>query len=193
MSPADVKKRFERRLGHVVFGSRKWIETHLARVAADLPPGRVLEIGSGRQDLGTDAYSMRHIFGARHEVLLSDCNPDYGHLVVDVTQMEFDREFDAILCISVLEHVPAFWESGDRLYRALRPGGVLVVSVPMTFPYHDEPGDYWRFTKYGLRRALSAFDDVDIQHRGLARMPITLIAFARRPLDAAQVSEGEGP
>jgi len=177
---AATRRTLERRLGHLVFGSRRWIEKQLGAVAAELPPGRILEIGSGRQDLGTDAFSMRHIFQGRHEVVLSDINPEYGHLVVDITAMEFDREFDAILCISVLEHVPAFWEAFERLHRALRPGGLLVLSVPMAFPYHDEPDDFWRFTEHGLRRGLRAFDRVEIRHRGLAKIPFTVLALARR-------------
>jgi hypothetical protein len=35
--------------------------------------------------------------------------------------------------------------------RVLKPEGRIVVSVPFLFPIHDAPGDYWRFTKYGLR------------------------------------------
>lgn len=170
----------ERRVGHLIFGSRRWIEKHVAEVAGGLPTGRVLEIGSGRQDLGPDAYSMQHLFAPTCELVKSDLNPGFGHLVVDITTMEIEREFDAILCISVLEHVPNFWESFPRLYRALRPGGLLVLSVPMTFPYHDEPGDFWRFTEHGIRAALSEFERVDIRSRGLPRMPFTVLALARR-------------
>ena len=48
----------------VIFGSRKWIERQLAELAGELRGARILEIGSGRQDMGEDAYSFRHLFEA---------------------------------------------------------------------------------------------------------------------------------
>jgi SAM-dependent methyltransferase len=175
---AKVKSRVERGLGHVVFGSRNWITERISEVAATLPNARVLEIGSGRQDLGTDAYSMRSMFPATCDFVQSDFNPEFGHLVVDITSMEFDQEFDAILCLSVLEHVDRFWEAIPRMHRALRPGGKLILSVPMSFPYHDEPADYWRFTAYGVRLLLREFAEVSIQHKGPRRLPFALFAVA---------------
>jgi hypothetical protein len=51
----------------VIFGSRKWIGGQLAEVAADMHDARILEIGSGRQDMGEDAYSFRHLFDSGNE------------------------------------------------------------------------------------------------------------------------------
>lgn len=62
---------------------------------------------------------------------MSDLNADFGHAVVDVTSMEFDSEFDAILCANVLEHVYDSHVAIARLQRALKPGGQLFVSVPV--------------------------------------------------------------
>ena len=28
---------------------------------------------------------------------------------------------------------------------------MIIVATPFLFPMHDVPGDYWRFTKYGLK------------------------------------------
>lgn len=176
----SLRVRAERRIGHLVFGSRDWLAARVDEVARTLPAGRVLEIGSGRQDLGLDAYSMAGHFAPEVEFVRSDVDPSFGHLVVDVTTMDFDGEFDAILCLSVLEHVERFWEAVPRLRRALRPGGRLVVSVPMTFPYHDEPADYWRFTAHGLRLLLSDFGDVSVRWRGPRRLPLAVFAVATR-------------
>lgn len=175
---AKVKSRAVRRVGHAVFGSRNWVRDRVSEVARTLPTGRVLEIGSGRQDFGADAYSMRPLFAPTCDFVKSDCNPEFGHLVVDITTMDFQDEFDAILCLSVLEHVERFWEAVPRMRRALRPGGRLVLSVPMSFPYHDEPADYWRFTEHGTRRLLQDFSEVTIRHRGARRLPFAVFAVA---------------
>jgi SAM-dependent methyltransferase len=176
---ASLSSRAQRRFGGLVFGSRGWLSRQIGEVAPALAHGRVLEIGSGRQDLGVDAYSLKHLFPAGCEFVQSDLNPDYGHLVVDITTMQIEAEYDAIVCVSVLEHVPRFWEAIPRLQRALKPGGTLLLSVPMSFPYHDEPADFYRFTAHGVRYLLRDFAQVEIRHRGLRKLPFTILAIAR--------------
>ena len=140
---ANVRRIAEHRAGRVIFGSRKWVRTELADLTGSLHGARILEIGSGRQDMGEDAYSFRDLFAADNEFVQSDVNPEHGHLVVDVTKMDFVEEWDVILCVSVLEHVPDFAGALRCIYRALKPGGRAVIVAPMCFPYHDEPHDYW--------------------------------------------------
>ena len=176
----SVKASLERHLGHLVFGSRKWLDKEVRTLARQHQGADVLEIGSGRQDLGTEAYSMRTAFTGAKQFVQSDVNPEFGHRVVDLTTMEIDQEFDVILCLSVLEHLPSFLDAPARLHRALRPGGVLMVSTPMCFPYHDEPADYWRLTEHGMRVALAPFDRVEVRHRGFRRLPFTVVGYGHR-------------
>jgi SAM-dependent methyltransferase len=175
-----IKSATERRVVHLVTRTGKWRNQIIGEVAPSYAGRRVLEIGSGRQDLGANAYSMKDLFPATCEFIQSDVNPDFGHLVVDMTTMEDKDEYDAILCLSVLEHVPNFWDAIPRLHQALRPGGQLFVSVPCVFPYHDEPQDYYRFTEYGVRRMLSEFQHLDIRVNGARRLPFTIIAIATK-------------
>lgn len=176
----QAKLAAERRLAHLVFRSGKWRTKIIGEMAPAYAGRRVLEIGSGRQDLGTNAYSMKDVFPPTCEFIQSDINPDYGHLVVDMTTMKEEDEYDAILCLSVLEHVPNFWEALPRLHQALRPGGCLFLSVPCIFPYHDEPADYYRFTEHGTRMLLSDFAEVDLRHHGARRLPFTILAVATK-------------
>ncbi len=55
------------------------------------------------------------------------------HTVGDIRDLPFsDESFDSVLCHHVLEHVPVFdvWKSIQNMYRVLKPGGELFVSVP---------------------------------------------------------------
>lgn len=176
----NVQRTLERRAGHIVFGSRRWITAQLADLARDLDGARILEIGSGRRDLGDDAYSFRRLFDGRNQFVQSDVDPGHGHAVVDVTTMEFEDEWDLILCISVLEHLADVTAAAQRIHRALRPGGRAAIVAPMCFPYHDEPRDYWRFTGHGLRLLLSDFDAVELRSRGPRRLPFANMAIARK-------------
>lgn len=75
---------------------------------------------------------------------------------------------DAMLCSEVLEHVPHPSRAVDEFARILRPDGVLVVTVPFLSRLHEEPHDYFRFTRYGLRQLLTdaGFDVAEITETG---------------------------
>jgi SAM-dependent methyltransferase len=59
--------------------------------------------------------------------------------------------FDAVLCNQVLEHVPEGAVLMEEIARVLRPGGVLLLTVPLTWDLHREPSDFYRYTRYGLQ------------------------------------------
>jgi SAM-dependent methyltransferase len=62
-----------------------------------------------------------------------------------------DTSFDTVFCSQVLEHVPEPWLCLSEFRRVLKPGGTLILSVPHISWLHNEPHDYYRYTKHGLR------------------------------------------
>lgn len=66
-----------------------------------------------------------------------------------------DGAFDTVLCTQVLEHVEDPGAAVAEMVRVLRPGGKLIVTVPQAWFLHEEPYDFWRFTRYGLRALLA--------------------------------------
>lgn len=165
---------------HLLLGTRNWSDAIVREIAEECRGARILEIGSGRQDLGHDAYSVRAMFDASNTFVQSDVNPAFGHPVVDVTAMDFDSEFDVVVCLYVLEHVFDLGAAVRNIHRSLTPGGRALIAVPHTYPYHDEPIDFWRFTEHSLRALLEPFADVHIAHAGLRRMPKGLLAIATK-------------
>jgi SAM-dependent methyltransferase len=163
---------------HLLFGTRPWVRRNLEEFAAGVGGKRILEIGSGRHDLGREAFSFRSVFDPSTEFVQSDVVPEFGHEIVDVRTMTFEEAFDVILCLYVLEHVFELEDAVRSMHRALRPGGTVVIAVPHLYPYHDEPTDYWRFTEHALRQMLAPFDTVQIKVRGFRKMPVALMAFA---------------
>lgn len=69
-----------------------------------------------------------------------------------------DGQFDSIICLSVLEHVPSVWQMATNLQDLLRPGGSLFVSVPFVFRIHHYPLDCWRFTPTAVQHLFPAID-----------------------------------
>jgi SAM-dependent methyltransferase len=61
---------------------------------------------------------------------------------------------DTIVSFQVMEHLP---EPGNFLaecFRCLRTEGRLLLTVPFNWHVHEEPFDYYRYTKYGLEYLL---------------------------------------
>ncbi len=61
-----------------------------------------------------------------------------------------DDKFDMVLCLSVFEHTKSPSKLIEEIKRILKPGGQVIVLAPFIMCLHDTPGDYWRFTQYGI-------------------------------------------
>jgi SAM-dependent methyltransferase len=77
------------------------------------------------------------------------------NVFADAAKLPFaDESIDTVLLFQTLEHVERPLEAVEEIFRVLRAGGCLLLSVPMLYPLHDEPHDYTRFTTHGLRNIL---------------------------------------
>src|SRR5258708_3519997 len=61
-----------------------------------------------------------------------------------------DNVFSVVYMGAVIEHLKYPWLVAAEVYRILKPGGHILVTVPFIYPYHNMPGDYYRFTDQGL-------------------------------------------
>ena len=172
--------KIARPIVHAVTGTRKFYYSRLNELAKSSDSLKILEIGSGKLVKGEEAYSAKHIFGNASEFRQTDMNPSFGHEVLDITTMDIEAEYDMILCLNVLEHVYEYQLAVSNLMRALSAGGRLVVAVPFAFPLHDEPHDYFRFTRFALDRMLSDFNTVQIEVKGSSKMPFGHFAVASK-------------
>jgi ubiquinone/menaquinone biosynthesis C-methylase UbiE len=87
-------------------------------------------------------------------------------IVADAENLEGiikDQSFDLILCISVLEHTKHPMKIVENIKRILKKDGMVIVSVPFIMSLHDTPGDYWRFTRYGLLELFEGFELLEIK------------------------------
>ena len=76
--------------------------------------------------------------------------------------------FDVVLCTQVLEHLEFPRESVAEMYRVLKPGGLLAMTVPMAHKEHQVPYDFFRYTSFGLRSMCShaGFREVTVEPFG---------------------------
>lgn len=116
--------------------------------------GRVLDVGSA------DGHVREWIAGCEYIALdypttaqgMYGTRPD---VFADGGALPFaDASFDTVLLLDVLEHVPDDRAVLDEIARVLKPGGLLLLSVPFLYPLHDAPHDHRRFTAPGLVAAI---------------------------------------
>lgn len=123
--------------------------------------GVVLEVGAGGDYLKNDLKSMYDEWISLDYDLRSDSIDLRG----DGQQLPFkDEIFDTIISIDVLEHVPNPEKFVSELFRVIKPGGNVILSTPFFFYLHEEPYDFFRFSKYGLRTIFerNGFSVIDI-------------------------------
>ncbi len=79
-----------------------------------------------------------------------------------------DNQFDCALSFEVLEHVSNSDKFLSKIYRILKPNGFLIISVPHLSRLHEEPHDYFRFTKYGLSEIFTknGFTIIEMKTKG---------------------------
>lgn len=123
----------------------------LHRVFAENVRGRVLDAGAGtlcaRRLVRPYAKEYRSL-DARQTHPEIDVVADIQHIPMA------DEQFDAVVCLEVLEHVPDPEQALRELHRVLARGGRLVLSVPHLGYLHNEPDDYFRYTRHGIRTLL---------------------------------------
>jgi len=72
------------------------------------------------------------------------------------------NSFDTILMVEVLEHLYNPFEAVKQIHRVLKQGGYVIATTPFIYPYHGEPHDYFRYTKYGLKEIFKNFSETKI-------------------------------
>lgn len=116
--------------------------------------GLVLDAGSGR------AAWRRIILETATAYESIDLAPRHDHVptwIGDVCEMSQvpDARYDTVVCHQVLEHVRRPAAALEHMRRVLKPGGLLIVSVPHLSRRHELPHDYFRYTQEGLASAMS--------------------------------------
>lgn len=113
--------------------------------------GRLLDIGCGEKP-----YQEMAAPYVREHVGLDDESTQHNKAKVDLFGTAYNipvepDSFDTILCTDVLEHLEEPQKALAEAYRVLKTGGYAIYTVPFFWHLHEEPRDFYRYTKYGLK------------------------------------------
>ena len=139
--------------------------------------GPCYEFGSYQEGASRAESDLRPLF-AGQEYVGCDLRPGPGvDRLEDLTQLRLpDQVAQTVLCLDTLEHVWDPVRAVAEMIRVLAPGGVLLLSVPMDFPIHAFPDDYWRLTPSCLARLLRPLGASLVGSVGWEKHPHTVLA-----------------
>lgn len=63
---------------------------------------------------------------------------------------------DCAMATEVLEHCPYPEKTLTEVYRVLKPGGILFITVPFVWMLHEVPYDEYRYTPFALKRLVES-------------------------------------
>ena len=152
----------ERVRAHPWWHSRTALARWLLRRERVLPPARLLDAGCGWGStflaLESDGYRMTG--SDISDQMLERLDASQRRLAVcDLTQATaVDETFEAVLAMDVIEHIDDDVAAARQLCRLLRPGGLLILSVPALPELYGEfdaiQGHRRRYTAETLKETL---------------------------------------
>jgi SAM-dependent methyltransferase len=123
---------------------------------------RVLDLGSGISPIARPDMNVVYVdisFQAMR--YLSRQHPEASFVVADVSRLPFaNSSVSGVVCSEVLEHVEHDGRTLAEMNRVLRPGGKLLLSLPIHSYYYTFDDSYvGHFRRYALGELLGALQD----------------------------------
>jgi SAM-dependent methyltransferase len=118
-------------------------------------------------DIGSKEARGRYAFGTPppgSKVVCVDILDVPGvDLVADAQDLHMvdNDSVDFVATVSTLEHVRHPDKAVAEIYRILKPGGLMYVSIPFVFAFHGDPDDFYRFSHHGIRILCENFEIID--------------------------------
>jgi len=125
--------------------------------------GKVLDVGAGEFNRYSGYFKYTEF------VRMDPRHTKHADVVGSADNIPLpDNSFDSVVCTQVFEHLEFPEKSAMEIYRVLKPGGHLLVTVPQMNELHEEPFDFFRYTKFGLISLFgrAGFETVLVDQRG---------------------------
>lgn len=108
------------------------------------PDSKLLDVGCGPSTIVPAGYN---------NVTRCDVNPEFEpDVTCSALKLDFEcGYFDGVVHSWVFEHLEEPRQALDECFRVLKTGGLLYLTTNTAWHLHEEPRDFYRFTKYGLQ------------------------------------------
>lgn len=133
------------------FGTEHFLRKRISDYSRSIEGGRLLDIGCGERPYerysNVEKYLGAEIAGGAHPDTKKKVDFYYDGRNLPIRTASVDW----ILSSEVLEHVNEPDMFIKEMNRVIKDGGEVILSTPQTWGLHEEPFDYYRYTKYGLK------------------------------------------
>lgn len=111
---------------------------------------RLLDIDCGSGEKKCVIPPETHYIGVDHLSTLHDkSNVD---IFCTAYELPFIRDtYDFVFCTGVLEHLEEPEQALREAYRVLKPHSYALYTIPLFWHLHEEPRDFYRYTKFGIQ------------------------------------------
>lgn len=139
--------------------ARKGLHRHIVALAPKVH-GKILDVGCGTKPYQM-YFDVKEYIGLEIEGKKKNADRYYDGKIIPFA----NESFDSVITSQVLEHV--FNPDGFLLEinRVLKPGGVLLLTVPFVWDEHEQPFDYARYSSFGLCHLLENHGFEISEHR----------------------------
>ena len=120
----------------------------LKYVISKYSKGKILDVGCGNKPYESLFSTTKEKYVGCDIVQSSDKKVDIICLATNIDAA--DKSYDTVFSTQVMEHVDNSDLMMKECNRVLKPDGIFILSVPFCWELHEEPYDFFRFTKYGL-------------------------------------------
>ena len=129
----------------------KYLVSDLQYAGEKYANGRLIDIGCGNKPYKAFMKSVTEYIGC--DIVQS--NLECVDVLCEANNIPLPSEsFDTAFSTQTIEHVADHNGLISEAFRLLKKGGYFIVSGPMTWPLHEEPYDFFRFTSHGFRYIL---------------------------------------
>ena len=157
VSYSRLQQRLPAFLRRYVLHFEAAIDDSVSRFSTSLADrSRVLDAGAGEGKFAA-AFPRQRYTGV--DLGVGDTDWNYAGLdaLADLERLPFrDDAFDACINIVTLEHVREPAAVVKELYRTLKPGGMILLVTPHEWEEHQQPHDYFRYTRFGMEYLLKS-------------------------------------
>jgi SAM-dependent methyltransferase len=151
---------------------------HLRRLLDDLRPALALLADPGGVVLDVFCGSRPYDDLVAPGVRVVGLDIDDRHGVADIVTTEFlpcpDGRYDGVACIEAFHYVTDPAHGVRELRRVVKPGGRVVVAVPLVWEYDRQIVEH-RYTSGSLRQLFDGWDDVVVVENGGRAVAWTLL------------------
>ncbi|MCU0397122.1 MAG: class I SAM-dependent methyltransferase [Cyclobacteriaceae bacterium] len=113
--------------------------------------GKLLDIGCGKKPYKSVLIGLvdQHV-GVDHIDTLHNLND--VDIIGTAYSIPVDSNlFDTVICTDVIEHLEEPSDAIAEAHRVLKPGGIAIYTTPLFWHLHEQPRDFYRYTKFGLQ------------------------------------------